>query len=317
MSTELTHEQITGGGKPVFFDFDEHDHPEGGSTMLGFWMYLMSDCLIFAVLFACYGVLGHGYGGGKGPKELFELPLVAFNTAMLLFSSLTYGIAMLTMEKGSVRQVQFWLVVTGLFGLTFLGVGLLHAGRHARLSRHLRLDLADHARHPDRDAWPWPGQSPPPAVPQHVLALPRRHLDRRLHLCLFAGNAAMSRDSIPEQGPRPAALQGHGTRQSYLVGFGLSALLTAIPFWLVMSNALGNPGATAAVIVLCAVMQILVHTICFLHVNTQAESGWTLIAYLFTGVILLITICGSLWIMYHLNANMMPGMAAAQMSNTP
>ena len=122
MSAELTYEPTADGAKPVFFELDEHDHPEGGSTMLGFWMYLMSDCLIFAVLFACYGVLGHGYGGGKGPKELFELPLVAFNTAMLLFSSLTYGIAMLTMEKGSVRQVQFWLVVTGLFGLTFLGV---------------------------------------------------------------------------------------------------------------------------------------------------------------------------------------------------
>lgn len=127
----------------------------------------------------------------------------------------------------------------------------------------------------------------------------------------------MSRDTKTEHGPLPNSLQGHGSKQSYLVGFGLSAVLTAIPFWLVMTGTLGNTGATAAIVILFAVLQILVHTICFLHVNTQAEGGWTLIAYLFTGVILLITITGSLWIMYHLNSNMMPGMTSAQMNNTP
>ena len=127
----------------------------------------------------------------------------------------------------------------------------------------------------------------------------------------------MSRNAKTEPGSPPSTLPGHGSKQTYLVGFGLSAVLTAIPFWLVMSNALGNPGATAAAVILFAVLQILVHTICFLHVNTQTESGWTLIAYTFTGVILLITICGSLWIMYHLNANMMPGMSPAQLNNTP
>jgi cytochrome o ubiquinol oxidase operon protein cyoD len=97
----------------------------------------------------------------------------------------------------------------------------------------------------------------------------------------------------------------------------LSAVLTAIPFWLVMSGALGSSGATAAVVIVFAALQIIVHTICFLHVNTQAENGWTLIAYIFTGVILLITIAGSLWIMYHLNSNMMPGMMAAQAGSAP
>jgi cytochrome o ubiquinol oxidase subunit 3 len=112
-------------GTPVsFYVQDEHDHPEGGSTMLGFWMYLMSDCLIFAVLFATYGVLGNSYAGGPGPRELFELPLVAVNTAMLLFSSITYGFAMLAMDEGKVRTMQAWLVMTGLFGLAFLSIEL-------------------------------------------------------------------------------------------------------------------------------------------------------------------------------------------------
>ena len=110
-------------GKPVsFYVEDEHDHPEGGSTMLGFWMYLMSDCLIFAVLFAAYAVLGNSYAGGPSPKEIFELPLVAVNTAMLLFSSITYGFAMLSMEEGRQRVMQMWLVFTGLFGLAFLSI---------------------------------------------------------------------------------------------------------------------------------------------------------------------------------------------------
>jgi cytochrome o ubiquinol oxidase subunit 3 len=109
---------------PVFYLADEHEHPEGASTMLGFWIYLMSDCLIFAVLFATYGVLGGNYAAGPAPKDLFELPLVALNTSMLLMSSITYGFAMLTMEKGQVAATQIWLAVTGLFGLAFIGIEL-------------------------------------------------------------------------------------------------------------------------------------------------------------------------------------------------
>jgi cytochrome o ubiquinol oxidase subunit 3 len=107
---------------PVFYLEDEH-HPEG-STMLGFWIYLMSDCLIFAVLFACYGVLGRSYAAGPSGADLFDLPLVALNTAMLLFSSITYGFAMLAMEKGRLRAVLLWLAVTGLFGAVFVGLEL-------------------------------------------------------------------------------------------------------------------------------------------------------------------------------------------------
>lgn len=110
---------------------------------------------------------------------------------------------------------------------------------------------------------------------------------------------------------------GHGSKKSYLIGFALSVVLTAIPFWLVMANPGLSPGVVATVIIVSAVVQILVHTVCFLHVNTEAEGGWTLLAYVFTGVIVLITILGSLWIMYHLNTNMMPGMPTGQVSTTP
>ena len=109
---------------------------------------------------------------------------------------------------------------------------------------------------------------------------------------------------------------GHGTKRSYLIGFILSVVLTAVPFWLVMTGVL-TPAATAITVIAMAVVQILVHTICFLHVNTRAEGGWTLIAYVFTAVLLVIMIAGSVWIMYHLNTNMMPGMTTGEVSFTP
>ncbi|MGM4930626.1 cytochrome o ubiquinol oxidase subunit III [Tardiphaga sp. 619_E2_N8_5] len=115
---------INGTEVPVFYVVDEHDHPAGSSTMLGFWLYLMSDCLIFAMLFATFGVLGGSYAAGPGPKDLFDLKLVALNTAMLLFSSITYGFAMLEMMKGRVKSTQIWLGITGLFGLAFLCIEL-------------------------------------------------------------------------------------------------------------------------------------------------------------------------------------------------
>ena len=117
--------QSTESGVPVFHVLEDKEvHHPGDSTMLGFWMYLMSDCLIFAVLFATYGVLGRNYAAGPSGADLFDLKLVAVNTAMLLFSSITYGFAMLAMEKGRQAAVQGWLAVTALFGLAFLGIEL-------------------------------------------------------------------------------------------------------------------------------------------------------------------------------------------------
>lgn len=99
-------------------DHGEHHHETG--TMLGFWIYLMSDCLIFGILFATYAVLGQNYAAGPAPSDLFELDKILIATFMLLFSSITYGFAVLRMDKNDLNGTLLWLVITGLFGAVFL-----------------------------------------------------------------------------------------------------------------------------------------------------------------------------------------------------
>ncbi len=98
----------------------------------------------------------------------------------------------------------------------------------------------------------------------------------------------------------------HGTFRSYTTGFVLSVILTAIPFFLVMARPIGSPGYTAAIVLACAFVQILVHMVFFLHMTPKAEGGWLLLSTVFTVVLVVITLAGSLWIVFHLNNNMMP-----------
>ncbi|HEU4709470.1 MAG TPA: cytochrome o ubiquinol oxidase subunit IV [Methylophilaceae bacterium] len=103
---------------------------------------------------------------------------------------------------------------------------------------------------------------------------------------------------------------GHApsTFKGYMTGFVLSVILTAIPFWLVMNHVFASSSTTALVILGFAAVQIVVHMVYFLHMNTKSEGGWTMLALIFTIMIVVIALSGSLWVMYHLNNNMMPGM---------
>ncbi|MQA18210.1 cytochrome o ubiquinol oxidase subunit III [Rugamonas rivuli] len=119
----------------------EH-HPENG-TLLGFWLYLMSDCLLFAGLFAAYAVLGRNYAGGPTGAELFDLPTVALNTGFLLMSSITYGFAMIASQRKNLKATIVWLLITGAFGMAFLYleldefVHLIHEGAGPQRSAFL------------------------------------------------------------------------------------------------------------------------------------------------------------------------------------
>ena len=97
----------------------------------------------------------------------------------------------------------------------------------------------------------------------------------------------------------------HGSRTTYLVGFWLSVLLTAIPFYLVMSGIVQNKETTGVLLVAMAAVQIVVHMVCFLHMNGKSENGWTMMSLIFAVIIVGIVLSGSLCVMYHLNANMM------------
>ena len=107
-------------------------------------------------------------------------------------------------------------------------------------------------------------------------------------------------------GAEPHDHAPHGTLKGYITGFVLSVILTAIPFWLVMGNVLDSTLTTSIVIMAFAAVQIVVHMIYFLHMNTKSEGGWTFMALVFTLTLVVITLAGSIWVMYHMDQNMMP-----------
>ena len=108
----------------------------------------------------------------------------------------------------------------------------------------------------------------------------------------------------------------HISLKGYMTGFILSVVLTAIPFWLVMGKVFDKPGTTAIVILAFAAVQIVVHMIYFLHLNAHSQGGWNMLALIFTIVLVVITLSGSLWVMFHMNSNMMPA-SMHEMRNMP
>ena len=100
----------------------------------GFWLYLMSDAIIFSLLFATYAVMARNNAGGPTGHTLFSLPNAFGETMLLLFSSITFGLATLAMKSGEKERMLSWLLVTFLLGLGFVGLeirefhGMVRAG---------------------------------------------------------------------------------------------------------------------------------------------------------------------------------------------
>jgi cytochrome o ubiquinol oxidase subunit 3 len=99
-------------------------NPERSVTSFGFWIYLMTDCVLFATLFAVYAVLNHNHFGGPGPHELFKMPYVLIETLLLLTSSFTCGLGILAARYQGRRWVLLWFGLTLILGLAFLGMEL-------------------------------------------------------------------------------------------------------------------------------------------------------------------------------------------------
>jgi cytochrome o ubiquinol oxidase operon protein cyoD len=117
---------------------------------------------------------------------------------------------------------------------------------------------------------------------------------------------AESEHAADYQDAHDEASSHHGSFKDYLIGFVLAAVLTAIPFWIVIYDVFRNPKVGAVVILIFAFVQIVVHMVYFLHMNTKSEGGWTFLALLFTLTLVVITLVGSIWVMYHMDQNMMP-----------
>ncbi|MBN8923508.1 MAG: cytochrome o ubiquinol oxidase subunit IV [Rhodanobacter sp. 68-29] len=98
----------------------------------------------------------------------------------------------------------------------------------------------------------------------------------------------------------------HGTLRSYLTGFALAAILTVIPFWLVMGQVFANHWVTITIVLALAVVQIFVHIVYFLHLDARGEGGWNLLSFVFTVVLVVIVLGASIWVMYTENTLMMP-----------
>nr|WP_198982482.1 cytochrome o ubiquinol oxidase subunit IV [Herbaspirillum sp. ASV7] len=105
----------------------------------------------------------------------------------------------------------------------------------------------------------------------------------------------------------------HGSMKDYVSGFVLAVILTAIPFWLVMNKAISSTATLGIVLLIFAAVQIVVHIKYFLHMNGKSEGGWNMLAMIFTIILVVITLSGSQWVMYHMNHNMMPTMSPENM----
>jgi cytochrome o ubiquinol oxidase operon protein cyoD len=134
----------------------------------------------------------------------------------------------------------------------------------------------------------------------------------------MSGDAALghAHDGHDNHGDHDEQHGLHATLGGYVVGFVLSVILTAIPFWIVMTKAIESSGFTIVAILAFAAVQIVVHMVFFLHMTPKAEGGWSMMALAFTIILVVITLSGSLWVMFHLKSNMMP-VTAEQMRKAP
>lgn len=127
-----------------------------------------------------------------------------------------------------------------------------------------------------------------------------------------------SSDHAMSSGGHDPMHEHQGSLRGYLTGFVLAVILTVIPFWLVLDHVIANRQLLILVILALAVVQIFVHIVYFLHLDTRSEAGWNMMAFIFTAVLVIIVLGASIWVMYNENANMMPMPSQQQsMSHQP
>ncbi len=272
----------------------------------GFWIYLISDIIMFSALFATYAVLAPATAGGPSAKQLFDPNSVAIETACLLASSFACGMASIAVSQRSMKWTQISLVITGLLGLVFLLLelhefhGLVARGfgptRSAFLSAFFTpggLSWNPHhrrppvARHDDGAVLcqGFPARHPVPLpVLQPLLARPGHHLGSHLQSRLPRGDESMSVEG--DLAPGYEAEDGEGAEgirkgvQSYCWGLALAVALTLASFWVARTHILYGPSVPVALVAL-AVAQMGIHLVFFLHITTAPDNTNNVLALAF------------------------------------
>ena len=307
-------------------------HGDGGPASkrvvvgYGFWLFLLSDIVLFSCLFAAHAVLQTAIAGGPAGHELFDPTNIAIETACLLLSSFTCGMSAVACGVRNLLWTQVALLVTGLLGLAFL---VLEANEFAELvaqgfgpQRSAFLSsffavVGCHGLHVTAGLL-WLGTMMAQifvkgfaptflrrhALLQSVLARARHHLGGAVHDRLSDRRGPMSDDSIGygrrrRRLCRAARIHGLGGIQGYLFGLVLAALLTAASFYVVYTHLIWAPAIPIALVVL-AVAQIGVHLVFFLHLTTAPDNTNNVLALAFGVLIVALIIGGSVWIMGHL-----------------
>ena len=317
------------------------DHTDPASKRIivgyGFWIFLLSDIIMFSAFFATYAVLSGETAGGPSGKDLFDLHNVAIETACLLLSSFTCGLAAIGARAHNGLMYYGGMAATCVLGLGFLAieihefVGMIDQGagptRSAFLSAFFTL-VGCHGVHVTLGTlWLL-------TMIAQVFAKGYRADILRRVLCfalfwhtldiiwvaiftvvyLFGAGAMSSTDDYqPLQRRRPCSRRRAGGRATrsrkafvgYLIGLGLAILLTAVAFFIAGTSLVWHPSIPIALVVL-AIAQIGVHLVFFLHITTGPDNVNNVLALAFGVLIVFLIIIGSLWIMYNLNQNMAP-----------
>ncbi|WP_449394816.1 cytochrome C oxidase subunit IV family protein [Devosia riboflavina] len=298
-------------------------------TVFGFWTFLMNDAILFALLFATYATMVNRTAGGPTGPELFDIGNAFVETLVLLVSSFTFGMGAVALKEGRERAVRLWLGVTLVLGLSFIGLelrefaSLIGQGATAQTSGFLcklfrpalnawtaragRLHLDRGDAGAGLDIWPQSAGALAPPQARPLLAFSGSGVDCDLYNCLSAGGGIMS-------GPWEGDYRGHVVAQpssdaqsetrSYIWGLGLAVGLTAIAFGFAVFKILAGPALLAAIGIL-ALIQIAVQFRFFLHIDLSRSKREDLQLILFTGLLILIMVGGSLWIMASLDQRMM------------
>ena len=316
----------------------DHSHPASKRIIVGygFWIFLLSDIIMFSAFFATYAVLSGETAGGPSGKDLFDLHNVAIETGCLLLSSFTCGLAAIGARAHNGLMYYGGMAATCVLGLGFLAIEIhefvgmidqgagphaecvplrvLHPGRLPRRARHpWNLVAAHHDRAGVRQGLSRRHSAPRPLL-RAVLAYARHHLGGDLHGRLSFGSRLMS--SIDDYEPLRGADHAPGDEPArgrevlegvlgYLVGLALAILLTAVSFFLAGTWLVWRPSIPIALVVL-AIAQIGVHLVFFLHITTGPDNVNNVLALAFGVLIVMLIMVGSLWIMSNMNNNMTP-----------